>query len=157
VFHNNAVSSVIVLLFCAVAWIGIQYLGYAEFSLAGKMIFGGGFQQNLKAQLDLGAMQKVIAGARTAADCARVVQQTSSQFGLIPTHMRIAGEDFSCSPEPASAPWEARVTLADGDWIDFVRVPDAGTGAELFLDALSSGLKARVPSLMKARPAAVAR
>ncbi len=152
VFHNNAVSSVIVLLFCAVAWVGIQYLGYAEFSLAGKMIFGGGFQRNVKAELDLSAMQKIIAGARTAADCARVVEQTCGQFGLIPTHMRIAGEDFTGSPEPASAPWEARVTLADGDWIDFVRLPDSGNGAALFLDALSSSLRARVPSLAKARP-----
>ena len=152
VFHNNAISSVIVLLFCAVAWVGIQYLGYAEFSLAGKMIFGGGFQRNLKAQLDLGAMQKLIAGARTAADCARVVEQTSGQFGLIPTHMRISGEDFAGSADPAAAPWEARVTLADGDWIDFVRVPNSGNGAALFLDALSSSLKARVPSLAKPRP-----
>jgi len=151
VVHNNAVSSVIVLLFCAVAWIGIQYLGYAEFSLAGKMIFGGGFQRNLRAQLDLGAMQKVIAGARTAADCARVVEQTAGQFGLIATHMRIAGEDFSGTQEPASTSWEARVTLADGDWIDFARIPDAGIGAALFLDALSSSLKARVPSLVKPR------
>lgn len=151
VVHNNAISSVIVLLFCAIAWIGIQYLGYAEFSLAGKMIFGGGLQRNLKAQLDLGAMQKTIAGARTAAECARVVQQASGQFGLTPTHMRIAGEDFTGSPEPADSLWSARVTLADGDWIDFARVPHAGTGAALFLDALSSSLVARVPSFGKSR------
>jgi len=156
VVHNNALSSVIVLLFCAVAWVGIQYLGYAEFSLAGKMIFGGGFQRNLRAQLDLSAMQKVIAGARTVADCARVVQQTSGQFGLIATHMRLAGEDFAGPAGPAGAPWEARVALADGDWIDFVRVPDSGSGAALFLDALSSSLVARVPSLAKARPASSA-
>ena len=152
VVHNNAISSVIVLLFCAVAWIGIQYLGYAEFSLAGKMLFGGGFQRNLKAQLDLSTMQKLLTGARTTADCARVVEQTSAQFGLIATHMRIAGEDFAGQPGPAGAPWEARVTLADGDRIDFVRVPDSGTGAALFLDSLSSSLTARVPALRKQRP-----
>jgi UDP-GlcNAc:undecaprenyl-phosphate GlcNAc-1-phosphate transferase len=156
VVHNNAVSSVIVLLFCAVAWIGIQYLEYAEFSLAGKMIFGGGFQRNLKAQLDLAAMQKAIAGARTAADCAGIVQQTCGQFGVVPTHMRLAGEDFTCPPEPASVPWEVRVALTDGDWIDFVRVPDSGTGAALFLDALSSSLRTRVPALAKPRAQAAA-
>lgn len=151
VVHNNAISSVIVLLFCAVAWIGIQYLGYAEFSLAGKMLFGGGWQRNLKAQLDLSAMQKLVAKARTTADCARMVEKSSGQFGLIATHMRIGGEDFAGLPRPAEAPWEARVTLADGDWIDFVRVPDAGAGAALFLDALSSCLNARVPTLVDKR------
>jgi hypothetical protein len=96
-------------------------------------------------------MQKVIAGSRTAADCARVVQQTAGQFGLIPTHLRIGGEDFAGSADPAAAAWEARITLADGDWIDFVRAADSNSGAALFLDAVSSSLKARVPSLAKPR------
>ena len=151
VVHNNAVSSVIVLVFCAVAWIGIQYLNYAEFSLAGKMIFGGGLQRNLKAQLDLNALQKLVAGARTAADCARLVEDAVGKFGLVATHMRIGGEDFNGPPGPDGAQWEARVSIADGDWIDFVRVPDSGAGAALFLDALATSLNARIPSLGKKR------
>jgi UDP-GlcNAc:undecaprenyl-phosphate GlcNAc-1-phosphate transferase len=147
VVHNNAISSVIVLLFCAVAWIGIQYLGYAEFSLAGKMLFGGGLQRNLKAQLDLTALQKQVLNAKNAAECARLVENSAGKFGLVATHMRIAGEDFECPPGPSGAGWEARVTMADGDWIDFIRVPDSGMGAALFLDALSSSLRERVLSL----------
>jgi UDP-GlcNAc:undecaprenyl-phosphate GlcNAc-1-phosphate transferase len=155
VVHNNAVSSLIVLLFCAVAWIGIQYLGYAEFSLAGKMLFGGGFQRNLKAQLDLTTLQKMLAKARTAAECARLVEETAGGFGLIATHMRIAGEDFAGSGSLEGASWHARITMADGDWIDFVRIPDSGTGAALFLDTLSSSLSSRVSKLVKPRPQAV--
>jgi hypothetical protein len=151
VVHNNAVSSVIVLVFCAVAWIGIQYLGYAEFSLAGKMIFGGGIQRNLKAQIDLSALQEKVARARTAADCASLVEDASGKFGLVVTHMRIAGEDFAGPPGPAGAQWEARVVIDGGDWIDFVRVPGSGAGAALFLDALASSLNAKVGLLDKAR------
>jgi UDP-GlcNAc:undecaprenyl-phosphate GlcNAc-1-phosphate transferase len=155
VVHNNAVSSVIVLLFCAVAWIGIQYLGYAEFSLAGKMIFGGGLQRNLKAQLDLSALQEKVAKAKTAADCASLVEQAAGKFGLVATHMRIAGEDFAGPPGPDGVQWEARVTITGGDWIDFARIPDSGAGAALFLDALSSSLNAKVGLLGKTRTRAV--
>jgi UDP-GlcNAc:undecaprenyl-phosphate GlcNAc-1-phosphate transferase len=159
VVNNNAISSVIVLLFCAVAWVGIQYLGYAEFSIAGKMLFGGGLQRNLKAQLDLTALQKQIGNVKTAADCARLVEDAGSKFGLVPTHMRLAGEDFACPEEPANAGWQARIGLENGDWIDFVRVPDSGMGAALFLDALSTSLNAKLPTLNKNRhrSAAVAR
>ena len=151
VVHNNAVSSVIVLVFCAVAWIGIQYLGYTEFSLAGKMIFGGGIQRNLKAQLDLTALQVSVGRAATAADCARLVKDAAGQFGLVATNMRIAGEEFGGPPGLPDAQWEARVMMADGDWIDFARMPDSGAGAALFLDALASSLHARIPALRKAR------
>jgi UDP-GlcNAc:undecaprenyl-phosphate GlcNAc-1-phosphate transferase len=152
VVHNNALSSVIVLLFCAVAWIGIQYLGYAEFSLAGKMLFGGGLQNNLKAQLDLTALRKSVTNARTAADCAKLVEDEAGKFGLVATHMRIAGEEFAGPPGPAGTQWEARVTIGDGDWIDFARVPDSGAGAALFLDTLAGSLNAKIPALAKTRP-----
>ena len=149
VVHNNAVSSVIVLLFCAVAWIGIQYLGYTEFSLAGKMLFGGGLQRNLKAELDLGALRKTFEAAKTASECAGLVEQSSGKFGLIATHMRIAGEDFEGPAESAGSLWTARVSIAEGDWIDFARVSDSGTGSVLFLDVVATSLRARIPQLDK--------
>jgi UDP-GlcNAc:undecaprenyl-phosphate GlcNAc-1-phosphate transferase len=159
VVHNNAISGVIVLLFCAVAWIGIQYLGYAEFSLAGKILFGGGLQRNLKAQLDLTTLQKLVANARTAADCARLIEEWAEKFGLIATHMHIAGQDFAGLPAPDDARWDARINISDGNWVDFVRIPDAGVGAALFLDALSSSLGKKIPALATARrrPVSVAR
>jgi UDP-GlcNAc:undecaprenyl-phosphate GlcNAc-1-phosphate transferase len=152
VVHNNAVSSLIVLLFCAIAWAGIQYLGYAEFSLAGKMLFGGGLQRNLKAELDLNTLQKQVAHARTASDCARLVEEAALKFGLVATHLRIAGEDFAGPPGPAEPGWEVRMNLADGDRIDFVRMPDSVMGAAAFLDALSTSLNAKVPSFSRPVP-----
>jgi UDP-GlcNAc:undecaprenyl-phosphate/decaprenyl-phosphate GlcNAc-1-phosphate transferase len=151
VVHNNAVSSVIVLLFCAVAWVGIQYLEYAEFSLMGKMLFGGGLQRSLKSQLDLTALRKSVGNAKTAADCAKLVEKSAEEFGLVATHLRVAGEDFEGGQRPDDAQWEARITIGDGDWIDFVRVPGSDPGAALFLDALAASLIARVPMLRRKR------
>lgn len=154
VVNNKAVSSVIVLVFCAVALIGIQYLGYAEFSVAGKLLFGGGLQRDLKAHLDLGTLKQAFAAARSAGDCARLVEESAAKFGLIATHSRIAGEDFPGPPGPQASRWSARVTFGQDDWIDFARVPGSGAGAALFLDALADTLDVKVAALRRNRPQA---
>jgi UDP-GlcNAc:undecaprenyl-phosphate GlcNAc-1-phosphate transferase len=149
--RDNAASSVIVLLFCTVAWIGIQYLEYTEFSVAGKMFFGGGLQRHVKSALALTRLHESIANAETAGDCAAVVRDAAGEFGLVVTRLRIAGEDFAGSPVPSHSHWDVRVTIADGDWVDLARIPGSGANANAnamsFLDALAIDLNARIPSL----------
>ncbi len=152
IFNNDAISSVIVLVFCAVAWMGIQYLGYAEFALARKVFFGGGLHRSLTTEFDLTKLHESVANTKTPADCACLVVDAAGKFGLNAIGMRIAGEEFAGTPAPAGSQWESRVTLADGDWIDFARIPGSGGSAALFLDALATDLSARIPSLSKTRP-----
>lgn len=157
VVHNKTLSSVIVLLFCAVALIGIQYLGYTEFSVAGKMLFGGGFQRNLRAELDLSALQKSIAGAKTAGQCAKLVEGAAAAFGLVAVRMRIGGEEFPGAEVPDGSGWRAHIELANSDCIELARLPGSGAGAALFLDAVASSLESRIPMLTASgrQPAAV--
>lgn len=153
--RNGAVSSAIVLAFCAVAWLGIQYLGYAEFTLAGKMLFGGGLQHSLKTQFDITAFRESVDKARTVTDCVRVIEESAVKFGLVATHIRIAGEDFVGSACHSGSQWEARVTVAEGDWIDLARVPESGASAALFMDALAASISEKIPLLSKIRPRTV--
>ncbi len=152
VFHNNAVSSVIVLLFCAVALIGIQYLGYTEFSVAGKMLFGGGLQRNMKAEIDLGALQKSIEKAGTVAECAHLVEDAAGKYGLVVIRMCLGGEGFGNKTGVEGASWTARLSVSDADWIEFARVPESGPGAALFLDTVANGLRSRISLFANARP-----
>ena len=43
--------------------LGIQYLGYAEFDLAGRLLFSGEFQRSVSAQLDLRKFRAALAAA----------------------------------------------------------------------------------------------
>jgi len=36
---QNRMGGLIVVLFCAATWVGVQHLGYAEFGMAGKLVF----------------------------------------------------------------------------------------------------------------------
>ena len=47
----NHYSGVVILVFCAATWIGIQHLGYVEFDQARRMILRKGFREALNAEL----------------------------------------------------------------------------------------------------------
>ena len=61
----NRYSGAVILVFCGIAWIGIQNLGYTEFEQARKMIVAGGFRAALNAQLSLRAFSDAVAGNKT--------------------------------------------------------------------------------------------
>jgi UDP-GlcNAc:undecaprenyl-phosphate GlcNAc-1-phosphate transferase len=120
---SDRLSGVIIVLFCAVAWVGIQYLGYAEFSVAGRMLFRGDFQRTLKAQLDLNALEKKISGARTLEDCWQAVVDGSAHFGFYCLRMETHGRSFeSCPPQTMeSGRWSCRLPLGGAGFIEFSR------------------------------------
>ena len=82
VASNNRISGLIVVLFCFVVWGGIQYLGYAEFSLAGRMLFGGEFQRNLKYQLDLHLIEASVRESRDIESCWQAISFSRGKAGI---------------------------------------------------------------------------
>jgi len=51
--HYNRYSGLVILLFCAGTWIGIQHLGYSEFRAARNMLFGGALQRMIDINVQL--------------------------------------------------------------------------------------------------------
>jgi hypothetical protein len=162
IFHSNGLSSLIILMFCAVAWMGIQRLGYAEFSLAGKLLFRGDLQRTLKAQLDLTTFRKAIEESRSADVCAELVHTTAAGFGFEMVQASLANETFTWPRTAGPARWEVRITLDEGDFVEMRRnfeSADLSATTGLFLDVLRTGLERRLPGLrlarMKARQVAI--
>ena len=62
----HSFSGALLLLFGVFVLLGIQYLGYAEFDLAGRLLFSGEFQRSVSAQLDLRKFRVALAAARNA-------------------------------------------------------------------------------------------
>jgi hypothetical protein len=147
--HNNQMASVIVLVFVAAAWMGIQYLGYAEFTFAGRMIFGGDLQRSLRIQMDLHSFERSLGAASSAAECVRLIEESAPRFGFDVLRIQIAGETVATQGAPESA-WQVRVPLGGGDFIELVRNGGTtGGAAGLFLDSLRAGVPARLPVFHK--------
>ena len=63
----HSFAGALILLFGVFVLLGIQYLGYAEFDLAGRLLFSGEFQRSVSAQLDLRKFRAALAAAGTPA------------------------------------------------------------------------------------------
>jgi UDP-GlcNAc:undecaprenyl-phosphate/decaprenyl-phosphate GlcNAc-1-phosphate transferase len=160
VVSNDRLSGVIIVLFCAVAWVGIQYLGYAEFSVAGRMLFRGDFQRTLKAQLDLNALEKRIGGAKTLEECWQAVLDGSANFGFCCLRMETPGHVFEGAyPETMeSARWSCRVPLGGTGFIEFSRDFESASLSTItgpFIDLVRRSLDKRVAELRAAVPGRV--
>ena len=57
---SNQVGGLIIILFCAATWIGIQHLGYNEFDAAGRTLRSGAVQRLVHGQLAIQAFEKRI-------------------------------------------------------------------------------------------------
>jgi UDP-GlcNAc:undecaprenyl-phosphate GlcNAc-1-phosphate transferase len=152
--HSNQIASVIVLVFCAVAWMGIQYLGYAEFTYAGRILFGGDLQRALRLQLDLQTFQRSLESIESSEHCVRLIQDSAPRFGFVVVRMQIAGEVMVGTGDEARLGWEVRVPLGRTDFIELVRDisnPSDGGAAGPFLDALRAGVPDKASAFSEAR------
>ena len=78
----HSFAGALLLLFGVFVLLGIQYLGYAEFDLAGRLLFSGEFQRSVSAQLDLRKFRAALAAAGTPAGCWEVIREACGKFGF---------------------------------------------------------------------------
>jgi hypothetical protein len=139
----------VVLVFCGVAWMGIQYLEYMEFTLASRFLFRGDLQRTVKAQIDLDAFTKSLAAAENPEECCALVRETAVVFGFTLLRAQIAGQHFAETSIYTVPCWRVHVPLSSGDFIELEREADANaiaSSAGPFIDALRSSLAAKCQS-----------
>ena len=78
----HSFAGALMLLFGVFMLLGIQYLGYAEFDLAGRLLFSGEFQRTVGAQLDLRKFHAALAAAATPAACWEVIREDCRQVRI---------------------------------------------------------------------------
>jgi hypothetical protein len=122
---------------------GIQYLEYVEFTLAGRFLFRGDLQRSVKTQIDLDAFSKSLASIESAEKYYALVSETARNFGFTLVQAQIAGESFS-EPSTYLLPrWIVRVPLDSGDFVELRRETASdsiASSAGPFIEAIQSGL-----------------
>ena len=120
----NHYAAGVILVFCSIAWIGIQNLGYAEFDQARRMVMGGGFRTALNSQLILRAFQESLAAATTTEERWAVLQEACKRLGFVDVRWRVEGSEYheAVWETNESASWSIRIPLGGEDYINFTRV-----------------------------------
>ncbi|MEZ5399636.1 MAG: MraY family glycosyltransferase [Bryobacteraceae bacterium] len=114
-------------LFAVITWWGIRHLGYVEFGLASRAVFGGGLRRMLHQQIALQTLRSAIREASNVAECWRGLAESAREFGFTGVEARLHFRSFHWSQDSAGqANWQLRVTLPGGDFIDLFRPVEAG-------------------------------
>ncbi len=150
---HDRFAGLIIIVFCVVAWLGIQHLGYTEFSLAHRMVVTGTYRRLLNSHLTLRSFQESLGAASDPDQIWSAVHRTYRAFGFHEIDLRINGKVYADRTIDGGArSWVVRISLPGSDWVNLARRADADTppivGA--YVDALSSALRQKLPQ-MRAR------
>jgi UDP-GlcNAc:undecaprenyl-phosphate GlcNAc-1-phosphate transferase len=150
--NDNRLSAFVIVLFCAVTWIGIQYLGYAEFSVAGRMIFRGDFQRSLKGRMDLIVLEQQFADAQSLERCWKLACEAAPKFGFHCLRMEVGETRFEDmeAGDAMEDGWICRIPLGRAAFIELTRNRQATAQAFLagpFADGIQAGLGKHVEKL----------
>ena len=144
---TNRMAGAVILLFCAAAWIGIQYLGYTEFGMARRMLLAGTFQQTLDAQLRLRSFEQKLAAAESNEECWELILDASRTFDFVEARLSVADTVYQQRLRNTNGDlcWSLRVPLPGG-YINFVRPHEStvfSMGVAPFIDVVRKTMSAK--------------
>ena len=136
VSHNRNRDFVIVLI-CLAAWLGVQHLGYNEFSAAGRVVLGGAFRSVLSAQLALDTFEYEVHAVITLQEYWDPLCRACPLFGFsgIEFHIDNVNRQWGIK-----AGWQARIDFPGHGYINLWREIGSrsrGAAAVLFVDSVS--------------------
>ncbi len=148
-------QGVAIVLFCGMAWMGIQHLGYVEFGVAGRMFVEGAFRRALNTNIALRGMEDRLRGAETPDACWAVIEESAKDFGFHTVDMSLAGRMYSYRnggvPERS---WQVRIPLSDGAYVELTRefeAPSEHNVVAPYADAVRRTMEPKLGEFEKAR------
>jgi UDP-GlcNAc:undecaprenyl-phosphate GlcNAc-1-phosphate transferase len=119
---GNRLNGLVLVLFCAAVWIGIQSAGYLEFEAAGRLALSGTFRQIVNAGILLETFERRLTEASSHEDSWQAVRSVGQEFGCTHVRMSLAGKVYEDS-SPATAPSEhccsIRIPLDADGYVNF--------------------------------------
>ncbi len=108
---------VVILVFCAAAWVGVQHLGYVEFGVAGRMFLGGAFRKHLNNHLAVHSFELALQAAKTPEERWAIICESCRKFGFTHVELQWEGRRF-----------EETLVDTNGNPVWYLDIPVAGAG-----------------------------
>ena len=104
-------------------WIGIQRLGYVEFDMAGRMLFGGSFRHLLNSQIKLRNLESSLDCAKTPDECWCILKTAYKEFGFHEIRIQIAGRFYEEIAKESGTvrAWHLTIPLSMSDYVQLIR------------------------------------
>ncbi len=121
----NSVGGVVIVLFCAAAWIGVQNLGYIEFGVAREMLTQGSFRRTLQEEIRLRHLRAELTAAKDADEFWAMFCGAAQDFQFRYAALQLPRHDFETvlDRQGAGSHWEFEVSLSDTSRLRLHRDP----------------------------------
>jgi UDP-GlcNAc:undecaprenyl-phosphate GlcNAc-1-phosphate transferase len=118
---HNRFDGLLLVVFCAAAWVGVQLAGYVEFDAARRLVLTGTFRHILNARLSVNSFQRKVAAAETDDEYWEIIRDVGREFGCAQVRMALTGtvyeeRDKAREPQPCCT---IRIPLPDRGYVNF--------------------------------------
>ncbi len=112
-------GAISILLFATATWIGIRYLGYAEFAATSRFLWAG-LRPMLSAHVKLELLERSLGTAGNVEECWSAIERAARSLGYSEMTARIGEQRFSIQPAGghASSYWQMRLNLSAECWVN---------------------------------------
>jgi hypothetical protein len=145
---GRPVAPLVAALFCGAVWIGIRHLSPYEFGVLTRLFFTRPLRQFIDHQSRLEELERSLANAGDLEQCWETIQAGCRGFGFYGGKLSARGRVFEAGTLPAgvSQQWQLRVPLAETEYVNLYRDPEAENHAAVvgrLAGILRNGLQAR--------------
>lgn len=131
-------SGLVIILFCMASWIGVQHLGYAEFTEARRIILSGTVRQLIASQTKLRSYRMALERAGSISECWRLTVEAMRDLGFDRMELVLPGgerfdawlHDHDENPRLQDC-WTLRIPFGpplEEGWLEVSRHIDRGEG-----------------------------
>jgi UDP-GlcNAc:undecaprenyl-phosphate/decaprenyl-phosphate GlcNAc-1-phosphate transferase len=111
-----------IVFFAGVTWVGVRYLGYAEFEAARRFL-AGAFRPMLSAHVKLELLERSLVSASTIEECWFALEQAARSLGYSHMTVRMGPIRFATAPDRArdGSFWQFRLNLEEDCWVNITQ------------------------------------
>jgi UDP-GlcNAc:undecaprenyl-phosphate GlcNAc-1-phosphate transferase len=140
--------------FCAVIWLGIQYLGYQEFGIAAGLLRQGVLRSMVQSQMSLRVCEESLGVATTVEQCWSVIRRAAREFGFSEVELQLAGRSYQEQMNSfGKGRWTLRIPLSEVEYVQLTRTLEPSTTPAAvgpLVDVLHRALSAKAVEFSRA-------
>ena len=122
---ENQYAGLVIVLFCAAAWVGVQHLGYAEFGMASRFLMRGQLRGIIDVQVRLQALEEALWVADDPEGFWRILEEGCRDFDFTGARLRIGSQSWASASVERDTDelWQLRMPLDGGQYLNLYRDP----------------------------------
>ncbi len=134
-----------IVFFAGITWVGVRYLGYAEFDAARRFL-SGGFRPILSAHVTLELLERSLSSASTVEECWSALEQAARSLGYSHMTARLGAARFATAPDRGrnGSFWQFRLNLKEDCWVNITQ-QECGTEQPVLLMPFTEVVRRALP------------